>query len=187
MIASPLHLLDCSLISDAGSAVIMASDRFAAGRAGNVRVAGCGQGHSYYHFAELDSFSSTAAAASARAAFVQAEVSPEDIDVAEIYDSFTITTIVNLEDIGFCKKGEGGRFVQEVGIGPNGKFPCNTHGGLLSASHPGVPGGLLHVVEAVRQLRGDALGYQVKDPKLALVHNTSGELSNHATTILART
>jgi acetyl-CoA acetyltransferase len=114
-----------------------------------------------------------------------AGVTHADIDVAELYDCFTITVIVELEDLGFCKKGEGGAFVGGGRIGLGGELPVTTHGGLLSAVHCGLGGGFFHVLEGVRQLRGAAGERQVKDAKLALVHGNGGTIAIHCTLILS--
>jgi acetyl-CoA acetyltransferase len=126
----------------------------------------------------------TGAVESGNAAFQTAGVSRGDIDVAQIYDCFTITLIVELEDLGFCPKGEGGRFVEGGRICIGGELPVTTHGGLLSGGHPGLPGGFFHVVEGIRQLRGAAGERQVKDAELALVHGNGGVASVHCTLIL---
>jgi acetyl-CoA acetyltransferase len=115
-----------------------------------------------------------------------AGVTPADIDVAELYDCFTITVIAELEDLGFCPKGEGGRFVEGGRIRLGGELPVTTHGGLLSAVHPGLAGGMFHVVEAVRQLRGECGERQVQDAELALAHGNGGIIGLHCTVILGR-
>ncbi len=200
MISSPLRLLDCSLISDGGGAVIVTSlDRARDLKQRPVRVLGTGQGHSYYHMAHLaggvglpagqkDRFTltSTVGRLAGEQAFREAAVTPDDIDVAEIYDSFTITALVQFEDLGFCKKGEGGSFVEGGRIELGGALPTNTHGGLLSFAHPGMPGGIFHLIEGVRQLRGQCGPRQVEDAEVALVTSVSAVLSNHSVAILGR-
>ena len=119
-------------------------------------------------------------------AFAMAGLGPGDIDVAMLCDNFTISVVVQLEDLGLCAKGEGGAFVEEAGIGLGERLPVNPHGGLLSESHPGRPGGISHLVEAVVQLRGDAGERQVDGARAALVHGVGGIMSNHATAILGR-
>src|SRR5712664_1240794 len=109
---------------------------------------------------------------------------PKDIDVAELYDCFTPVVIIELEDLGFCPKGEGGRFVEGGRIELGGELPVNTHGGLLSHCHPGHPGSLFSVTEAVRQLRGECGPRQVEDGQVALVHGQGGIMSTHCTAIL---
>jgi acetyl-CoA acetyltransferase len=124
----------------------------------------------------------TAATEAAPRAYAQAGVAPADIDVVELYDAFTINTILFLEDLGFCPKGEGGRFVADGAIAPGGRLPVNTNGGGLSCAHPGMYG-LFTMVEAVTQLRGLAGERQVSGAKLALSHGNGGVLSSQAVTI----
>jgi acetyl-CoA acetyltransferase len=125
----------------------------------------------------------TGAARSGARAFAEAGVSPADIDVVQLYDAFTINTILFLEDLGFCPKGEGGRFVSGGRIGPKGSLPVNTNGGGLSYCHPGMYG-LFLLIEAVRQLRGECGARQVAQAETALVHGNGGVLSAQATVIL---
>jgi acetyl-CoA acetyltransferase len=127
----------------------------------------------------------TPAAVSGPAAYAKAGVSPSDIDVAELYDSFTYTVLAQLEDLGFCAKGEGGEFVSGQRTAPGGDFPLNTSGGGLSYTHPGMFGMFL-LIEAVRQLRGECGERQVSDAEVALVNGMGGYLSSSATAILAR-
>jgi len=127
----------------------------------------------------------TGAARSGVRAYAQAGVSAREIDVVQLYDAFTINTILFLEDLGFCPKGEGGRFVESGRIAPGGALPVNTNGGGLSCAHPGMYG-LLAIVEAVRQLKGEAPGQQIADVELALAHGNGGVLSSQATVILGR-
>jgi acetyl-CoA acetyltransferase len=124
----------------------------------------------------------TAAVESGRRAYAMAGVGPDDIDVVELYDAFTINTILFLEDLGFCPKGEGGRFVASGAIAPGGTLPVNSNGGGLSCAHPGMYG-LLAITEAVRQLRGEAAS-QIDGVELALAHGNGGTLSSQATVIL---
>jgi len=128
----------------------------------------------------------TPAAISGPPAYAQAGIVPDDVDVAELYDSFTYTVIAELEDLGFCAKGEGGGFVTGGRIAPGGDFPLNTSGGGLSYTHPGMFGIFL-VIEAVRQLRGECGERQVAGAEVALVNGMGGFLSSSATAILART
>lgn len=180
-ITSPLHLLDCALVSDGAAAAIVTS----AVRARDLRrkaVSLLGQGYGLRHSHIGDSELTTSGAVdSGRDAFRRAGLDRSDVDVAQIYDCFTITVIVELEDLGFCKKGEGGAFVEGGRIGLGGALPITTHGGLLAACHPGVGGGFFHVIEAVRQLRGDAGDRQVRDAEIALVHGNGGAVSVHCT------
>ena len=200
MIASPLHLLDCSLISDGGGAFIVTSmERARDLKKRPVRVLGVGQCQSYYHMGHLaggvglpDSrkgefnLTNTVQKVAAEQAFGEAGVTPADIDVAQIYDSFTITALLQFEDLGFCKKGEGGAFVEGGRIELGGELPVNTHGGLLSFAHPGMPGGIFHMIEGVRQLRHECDTRQVKDAQVGLVTNVSAVSSNHSVCILGR-
>jgi acetyl-CoA acetyltransferase len=110
---------------------------------------------------------------------------PDDVDVAQIYDSFTITVLLNLEDLGFCGKGEGGAFVADGRLGPGGALPTNTSGGGLAYTHPGMLGIFL-IIEAVRQLRGGLGERQVPGAEVALAHGTGGVLSVHSTLLLGR-
>ncbi len=185
MITTPLHVLDCAIVSDGAAAVIVTrQDRAQGHKTKPVYLHGQGFGLRHSHIGEHKDITTTGAVESGAAAFRSAGVTPADIDVAQIYDCFTITVIVELEDLGFCPKGEGGRFVEGGRIRPGGALPITTHGGLLSGGHPGLPGGFFHVVEAIRQLRGEAGQRQVPDAELALVHGNGGVASVHATLIL---
>ena len=115
-----------------------------------------------------------------------AGLTPKDIDVAQLYDCFTITVLIELEDLGFCAKGEGGHFVQSQGIGLKSPLPVTTHGGLLSAGHPGLAGGMFHLTEGVRQLRGQAQARQVPEAEVVLVHGNGGIIGLHSTLILGK-
>jgi acetyl-CoA acetyltransferase len=187
MVTSPLHVLDCALVSDGAAAVIVTSrERASDMRAPLVSPLGAGSGFSHAYIGDYLTPTTTGAVQSGRAAFGQAGVTPGDIDVAELYDCFTITVIVELEDLGFCARGEGGAFVAGGRIGPGGILPVTTHGGLLSAGHPGLGGGTFHVVEAVRQLRGEAGARQVLDAELALAHGNGGIIGLHCSLILGK-
>ncbi|WP_226576181.1 thiolase C-terminal domain-containing protein [Acuticoccus sediminis] len=183
-VSTPLKRLDCSLISDGAAAVIVTTRARAAEIARAVRVAGSGYGQRHGHVGEAETLTATGAVESGRRAFAAAGIGPKDIDVAELYDCFTITVILELEDLGFCEKGEGGAFVEGGRIGPGSALPVTTHGGLLSACHCGVGGGLLHLVEGVTQLRGEAGVRQVDGARTALVHGNGGILGVHCTLIL---
>ena len=185
MITAPLHMLDCALVSDGAAAVIVTTaDRARDLPRKAVYLRGQGYGLRHSHIGDTEDITTTGAVELGNAAFKLAGVERSDIDVAQIYDCFTITLIVELEDLGFCPKGEGGRFVEGGRIRVGGELPVTTHGGLLSGGHPGLPGGFFHVVEAVRQLRGDAGGRQVDNAQLALVHGNGGVASVHCTLIL---
>jgi acetyl-CoA acetyltransferase len=187
MITAPLHILDCAIVSDGAAAAIVTSiERARDLKKRPVHLLGQGYGLRHSHIGEHVDLMSTGAVDSGRGAFKSAGLTPVDIDVAQIYDCFTITVIIELEDLGFCKKGEGGQFVEGGRIGIGGELPVTTHGGLLSGGHPGLGGGFFHVVEAVRQLRGEAAGRQVCDAEVALVHGNGGVISIHCTIILGR-
>ena len=186
MITSPLHVLDCALVSDGAAAIIVSrADRARDTRQRPVHLLGQGYGFSHAYVGHHEPLTRTGAVDSGRSAFSMAGVRPAEIDVAELYDCFTITVIVELEDLGFCAKGEGGAFVQGGRIGLSGALPVTTHGGLLSACHPGLAGGMFHVIEAVRQLRGQCGERQVRDAKLALAHGNGGVIGIHCTLIMA--
>jgi acetyl-CoA acetyltransferase len=187
MITAPLHILDCAIVSDGAAAAIVTSiERARDLKKRPVHLLGQGYGLRHSHIGEHVDLMSTGAVDSGRGAFKSAGLTPVDIDVAQIYDCFTITVIIELEDLGFCKKGEGGQFVEGGRIGIGGELPVTTHGGLLSGGHPGLGGGFFHVVEAVRQLRGEAAERQVRDAEVALVHGNGGVISIHCTIILGR-
>ncbi|HEY8611397.1 MAG TPA: thiolase [Roseomonas sp.] len=187
MVTSPLHVLDCALVSDGAAAfVVTSAERARDLRQPLVRPLGGGHGFSHTYIGDYGAPAVTGAVDSGREAFRQAGVRPGDIHIAELYDCFTITVIIELEDLGFCAKGEGGAFVSGGRIGPGGAFPVTTHGGLLSAGHPGLAGGMFHVVEAVRQLRGQAGKRQVPGAELALAHGNGGIIGLHCSLILGR-
>ena len=187
MIADPLHLLDCSLVSDGGAAIIMTS----AERADDfphdpVYILGAGEGHSHEHISQARSLTTSAAADSGRRAYAMAGLGPGDIDVVQLYDCFTPVVLIELEDLGFCAKGEGGSFVESGATAPGGALPMNTHGGMLSHCHPGNPGAMFSLTEAVKQLRHEAGDRQVAGAETALVHAQGGIMSSHSTLILGR-
>lgn len=187
MISDPLHMLECAPISDAGCAIVMTTaDRARDLRRAPVRLLGAGESHAFEHVSQAPSLSTTGAVESGRTAFESAGVVPADIDVAMIYDAFAFIQCMQLEDLGFCAKGEGGAFVAEGRTRLGGQLPTNTHGGLLSHSHAGRPSGLFLVTEAVQQLRGECLERQVVDAQLAIVHTEGGILASHATLIFGR-
>ncbi len=191
LIADPLHRLDCCVVSDGGGAVIVAQPEIAKSlRRPLVKVLGAGEAPKGQHGGKID-LTTSGAAWSGAAAFAEAGVAPRDIQYASIYDSFTITVLMQLEDLGFCKKGDGGRFVADGNlIAGSGKLPFNTDGGGLCNNHPANRGGMTKIIEAVRQLRGEAHPkVQVPGCTLALAQGTGGQLgSRHgsATIILAR-
>jgi len=186
-IVEPLHLLDCCLVTDGGGAVVVASaSRAAQTRKAPIWVLGHGESHTHNTITNMpDLATHQAAIASGRAAFAMAGLTPAEIDVVEIYDSFTITVILTLEALGFCGRGEGGAFVSGQRTAPGGPFPMNTNGGGLSYCHPGMYGIFL-LIEATRQLRGECGPRQVEGARLALAHGTGGVLSSAATVILGK-
>jgi acetyl-CoA acetyltransferase len=187
LIADPLHLLDCSLVSDGGAAVILTSAHRATDFPHHpVYVLGAGEGHGHEHISQARSLTTSAAVESGRRAFEMAGLAPSDIDVAEIYDCFTPVVLIELEDLGFCNKGEAGAFVEAGETALDGSLPMNTHGGLLSHCHPGNPGSMFALTEAVTQLRHEAGARQVKNAEVALAHAQGGIMSSHATLILGR-
>ena len=187
MIADPLHLLDCSLVSDGGSAIVMTSaERARDRRQEPVYILGAGEGHSHEHISAARSLTRSAAADAGKRAYQMAGIGPNDVDFAELYDCFTPVVLIELEDLGFCAKGEGGAFVATGVTQPGGSFPVNTHGGLLSHCHPGNPGSMFALTEAVLQLRGQAGERQLGKAELALVHAQGGIMSSHCTLILGR-
>lgn len=187
LIADPLHLLDCSLVSDGGAAVVLTSaERARDFRQPPVYLLGAGEGHGHEHISQARSLTTSAAADAGRRAYAMAGVGPGDIDFAQLYDCFTPVVLIELEDLGFCAKGEGGPFVAAGSIAPGGVLPVNTHGGLLSHCHPGNPGSMFALTEAVLQLRGQAGARQLLRADLALVHGQGGIMSSHCTVILGR-
>jgi acetyl-CoA C-acetyltransferase len=191
MIADPLHRLDCCVISDGGGALIVARSEIARSlKRPMVKLKGAGTAIKHQAGGQVD-LTFSAAAISGRDAFAQARIRPADIKYVSIYDSFTITVLICLEDLGFCEKGEGGRFVADGNlIAGQGRLPFNTDGGGLCNNHPANRGGMTKVIEAVRQLRGEAHpAVQVRNCDLALAHGTGGLLPTRhgsATLILER-
>jgi len=185
MIADPLHLLDCSLVSDGGSAIVLtSSERAADMKQTPIYLLGAGEGHSHEHISAARNLTTSAAKEAGQRAFEMSGLRPTDMDFAQLYDCFTPTVLVELEDLGFCKKGEGGAFVESGALLPGGSMPVNTHGGLLSHSHPGNPGSMFALTESVWQLRGEASGRQVANSKNALVHAQGGIMSSHTALVL---
>jgi acetyl-CoA C-acetyltransferase len=191
MVADPLHMLDCCVVTDGGGAlVVVAPDVAKSINRHCIPILGTGTGVKHVDNGRID-LTYTAAVHSGPRAFAEAGITPADIDYASIYDSFTITVLIALEDLGFCAKGEGGRFVADGALqAPFGRLPFNTDGGGLCNNHPGNRGGITKVIEAVRQLRNEAHpAVQVPDCELALAHGTGGNLATRmgsATVILGR-
>ncbi|MEU0088391.1 acetyl-CoA acetyltransferase [Streptomyces sp. NPDC006274] len=191
LIADPFTKLHCCVRSDGGCAVLLAAQEYVPDTAQPpVWILGAGEHVSHTTMSEWDDFTRSPAAVSGRLAFERAGVRPGEIDVAEIYDAFTYMTLVTLEDLGFCAKGEGGAFVEQGRLLRDGELPVNTDGGGLSACHPGMRG-LFLLVEAVRQLRGEAGGHQVRAadgrlPELAVASGTGGWFCSSGTVVLGR-
>jgi acetyl-CoA acetyltransferase len=184
MVSYPLTVRDCCLITDGGGAVIMTTaERARSLKQPPVYVLGCGQAITHANISSMPDLTVTGALQSGRAAYEMARLSPGDIDVVELYDAFTINTILFLEDLGFCPKGEGGRFVCDGRIAPGGGLPVNTNGGGLSYCHPGMYG-LFLLIEAARQLRRECGPRQVADCETAIAHGNGGVLSSQSTVIL---
>jgi acetyl-CoA C-acetyltransferase len=191
MISDPLHRLDCCVISDGGGALVVVAPEVARELSRRtVRVLGHGESPKLADNGRID-LTYTGAVWSGPRAFAEAGVEPGDIDYASIYDSFTITVVQTIEDLGFCEKGKGGAFAADGGLeAPHGRLPVNTDGGGLCNNHPVNRGGMTKVIEAVRQLRGEANSpVQVPDCEIALAHGNGGSLGSRsaaATLILGR-
>lgn len=187
MIADPLRLLDCSLVSDGGSAVVLTrADRAADGPHEPVYLLGAGEALSHEHISQAASLTSSAARHSGARAFASAGCSAADMHFAQIYDCFTPVVLIEMEDLGFCAPGEAGEFFASGQATLGGTLPVNTHGGLLSHSHPGNPGSMFALTESVQQLRHAAGERQVKNAELGLVHAQGGILSSHCSLVLGR-
>ena len=184
MVSDPISVRDCCLVTDGAAAVVMVSAERAKHLAKRpVYLLGAAASTDHKDITSMPDLTTTAAVHSGARAFAQAGVKPSDIDVVEVYDAFTINTLLFLEDLGFCKKGEAGAFVEGGRIAPGGALAVNTNGGGLSCTHPGMYG-LFTMVEATQQLMGQAGERQVKDAKLAVAHGNGGELSSQATLVL---
>ena len=186
-ISEPFHQLDCCLRTDGGGAIVVTHEARAKDAAKRpIRVLGAAESHTHWHISQMRDLTTTCARESGREAFERAGITPADVDVFEPYDNFTSSVILELEDLGFCGKGEGGAFVADGHLKPGGSLPSMTMGGGLSYCHPGALGILL-LVEAVRQLRGEAGERQVADAQVAVAHGIGG-ISNSvgATVVLGR-
>jgi acetyl-CoA acetyltransferase len=183
-ICSPLRLLDCCVVTDSGGAFVLTSRRTAQRLSRKpVHVLGFGEAVGQVQMNQMEDFTRTAAVRSGADAFATAGLRPDEIDCAQIYDSFTITVLTALESLGFCGRGEAGAFVADGNLAPGGRLPINTDGGGLSSNHPGRRGALA-TIEAVRQLRGESPGVRLDDARTCLVNGTGGSLSATATMIL---
>lgn len=189
LIAEPLHKLDCCLVTDGGGAVVVAAeDRWQDVATRPVVVRGHAETTTHASISRMADLTVTGAARTGPLALERAGITHADVDLLAVYDSFTITVLLTLESLGFCKPGEGGRFVADGRTAPGGELPMNTNGGGLSYTHPGMYGIFL-LIEATRQLRHDYReqpGRQVDGAELALVHGTGGVLSSTSTVVLSR-
>jgi acetyl-CoA acetyltransferase len=184
MVSYPLTVRDCCLITDGGGAVVITTaERARSLKKPPVYVLGCGQAITHANISSMPDLTVTGALQSGRAAYQMARLAPGAIDVVELYDAFTINTILFLEDLGFCPKGEGGRFASGGHIAPGGGLPVNTNGGGLSYCHPGMYG-LFLLIEAARQLRRECGPRQIADCETAIAHGNGGVLSSQSTVIL---
>jgi acetyl-CoA acetyltransferase len=186
LIADPLHLLDCSPVSDGGAAIAIAKDpRFHRDDRPKARIRGYANASSYEHISQAPSYTETVAGQTSKLALERAGRTLADIDVAMIYDAFSFMMCIDIEDIGFCKKGEGAAFVAAGETRMGGSLPTNTHGGVLSYAHPGRPSTMFLLTEAARQLFGECDQRQVP-ASTALVHASGGISSSHGTVIIER-
>lgn len=184
MVGDPLTVRDCCLVTDGGGAIVMVrAERAKDFPKAPVYVLGSAAQSSHRQISQMKDFTVTAARESGQRAYASAGVSAKDIQAVELYDAFTINTILFLEDLGFCAKGEGGAFVEGGRIAPEGALAVNTNGGGLSCVHPGMYG-IFTVIEAARQIRGDAPGLQLNNVDLALAHGNGGVLTSQVTAIL---
>jgi acetyl-CoA acetyltransferase len=184
MVSYPFTVRDICLVTDGGGAIVLVSpERAKSLKKPPVYVLGQGQTITHANISSMPDLTLTGALESGRQAYAMAGLAAKDIDVVELYDAFTINTILFLEDLGFCPKGEGGHFVEGARIAPGGELPVNTNGGGLSYCHPGMYG-LFLLIEAVRQLRGECGARQVKDAETAIAHGNGGVLSSQSTVIL---
>jgi acetyl-CoA acetyltransferase len=184
LVSDPLSVLDCCLVTDGGGALVLVrSERAKDFPKPPVYVLGAAAATWHRQIGSMPDLTVTAAAESGPRAFAMAGLAPKDVDVLELYDAFTINTLLFLEDLGFCAKGEGGAFVRNGRIAPGGALPVNTNGGGLSCCHPGMYGMFL-LIEAVQQLRGEAGARQVPNAQIALCHGNGGVLSSQVTALL---
>ena len=183
-VSDPFTVRDCCLVTDGGGAVVLtAPDRARDLARPPVPLLGAAMAHWHRYIASMPDVTKTAASETGPRACAMAGVAVSDIDLVEVYDAFTITTLMFLEDLGFCAKGEGGPFVEDGAIAPGGKLAVNTNGGGLSCCHPGMYG-MFPFIESVRQLRGDAGARQQDSPEIALAHGNGGVFSSQVTLIL---
>ena len=182
-IAEPLKLLDCCPISDGAAALVVGAE---GGGAAGVRIAGAGQTHPFQHVIAADSLVSFGSAKASARALGEAGVGIDEVEIAGIYDSFSITLLVFIEELGLAPRGEAARLAREGRFGPEGAVPVNTHGGLLSFGHSGVAGGMAHIGELYRQIAGKAGARQAGDRRVGLIHGEGGILSSQVSLVLVR-
>jgi acetyl-CoA acetyltransferase len=186
LVSDPLRKSDCCLVTDGGGAIVLTSAERARDLPGTaITVAGAGEIITHQFISQMPDLAQSTATASVARALGTAGLSIADIDVVEVYDSFTISVILALEALGICGPGEGGAFVESGATRPGGARPVNTNGGGLAHSHPGMYG-LFLIIEAVRQLRGSAGDRQLARAETALVNGTGGVLSSNGTLVLTR-
>ncbi|MDO9401344.1 MAG: thiolase family protein [Polaromonas sp.] len=187
MVASPLRMLDCCLVSDGGAAVIVSAGDAARDLPKTaVQILGVGEGHTHEHIFMAPSLVDFGCKDSAAIALGKAGLKHADVDCAHLYDCFTSTLLICLESMGFYGRGEAGRAALAGEFAINGRFPVNTNGGLLSYGSSGAAGGMCHVIEAVRQLRRECGDRQVKDAEVAFAHTLGGIFSGHCSIVLGR-
>jgi acetyl-CoA C-acetyltransferase len=182
-IASPLKLLDCCPVSDGAAALLVSS---APRRDGAVRIAGAAQYHPHQHVSSARDLADFGIGDGAHRALAEADVTIDDVEFLGIYDSFTITLLILLEELGFARRGQAASLLRDGVFAGQGRWPLNTHGGLLSFGHSGVAGGLTHILEAQRQLLGRAEERQAGAPEIAFIHGDGGVLSSHVSLVLRR-
>ncbi|MCW2746934.1 MAG: Thiolase precursor [Nocardioidaceae bacterium] len=183
MVSTPLTVRDCCLVTDGGGAVIVTSaERAKSLKKAPTYILGAGEAHWNMHISQMPDLTETCATESSKNAYEVSGMKPSDIDVVEVYDAFTINTLLFLEDLGFVKKGESGAFVEGGRIAPGGELAVNTNGGGLSYCHPGMYG-IFTIIEAVRQIRGEAGARQVDDVHVGMAHGNGGSLSTQCTAI----
>jgi acetyl-CoA acetyltransferase len=186
MVAYPFTQHQCSLVSDGGAALVVTSESNVESTHEPVALTGYGAEHTHRHITQMPDFDETGVARAGPEAMAEAGVDHGDVDVLQIYDAFTYPVIRSLEDLGFCDVGNGGEYVTSGAVELGGENPINTHGGALAQVHPGLPSGIFHITEAIRQLRGEAEATQVDGVDTALVTGSGGLYSTHAVGVLER-
>jgi acetyl-CoA acetyltransferase len=181
-IAAPLKVLDCCPVSDGAVALLVSAESVGA----RIRIAGAAQAHPHQHVSAAADLADFGLGECAGRALGEARATRDEVDLLAIYDSFTITLLVLLEETGFAPRGKAAALARDGVFGRDGRWPLNPHGGLLSFGHSGVAGGLAHIVEACRQLRGEAGARQLRSPHLAFVHGDGGVMSSHVSLVLRR-